>query len=348
MQASTDQNKQNIIVFGGCGFIGIHLAEQLLEQYPTATLYLADIRTAPTFIWPNSVQTAIAAGQIQILEIDVRQKISNTELPSTVAFIVNLAAVHKQPGHERHEYFDTNIPGAENVCAFAETIDCKEILFTSSIAVYGIDELNPESKNENSIPKPVSPYGQSKLTAESVHSAWANNSSDRRLIIARPGVIFGHGEGGNVTRMVKAVLHRYFVYIGNEKVRKAGGYVKELCRSMLWAQTQVTDKNILLYNFTMSPAPTIEDYATEISKVAGIKKFVPKAPYSLLYWTAYIIGKIGRLFGIHLSINHERITKLKQANNIEPDLLLQAGYQYQYNLHSALQDWKNQWPEDWK
>lgn len=341
-------DRQNIIIFGGCGFIGIHLAEQLLAEFPAATLYLADIKTAPVFPWPEPVTRAVNSGQIKILEIDVRKKIYHPALPTSANFIINLAAVHKQPGHERHEYFDTNIPGAEHVCEFAREIDCNEILFTSSIAVYGIDALNPESKNEDSIPKPVSPYGQSKLKAEGIHLAWAREQPERRLVIVRPGVIFGHGEDGNVTRMVKAVIHRYFFFIGNEQVRKAGGYVKELCRSLLWARNHMTDTNVLLYNFTMAPAPTIEEYVDAISQIAEIKKFVPKAPYGLLYSLAYVVGKIGKLLGINLSLNHERIIKLKQANDIEPKVLLNAGYTYQYNLNSAFSDWKSQWPEDWK
>ena len=34
--------------------------------------------------------------------------------------VFNFAAVHRTPGHEDHEYFETNINGAENVVAFAE------------------------------------------------------------------------------------------------------------------------------------------------------------------------------------------------------------------------------------
>ena len=54
--------------------------------------------------------------------------------------IFNFAAVHRTPGHEDHEYFETNIRGAENVVAFAEKWNIKKIVFTSSIAPYGAAE----------------------------------------------------------------------------------------------------------------------------------------------------------------------------------------------------------------
>ena len=49
-------------------------------------------------------------------------------------------------GHEDHEYFETNIRGAENVVAFAEKWNIKKIVFTSCIAPYGaVEELKKET-----------------------------------------------------------------------------------------------------------------------------------------------------------------------------------------------------------
>ena len=86
---------------------------------------------------------------------------------------------------------------------------------------YGTSEV---TKDESSLPVPACAYGGSKLAAEKIHLCWQNgDSADRHLVIVRPGVVFGPGEGGNVSRLVKAVLHRYFFYMGNKDTRKAGG-----------------------------------------------------------------------------------------------------------------------------
>ena len=122
--------------------------------------------------------------------------------------------------------------GAENVCSWADQVGCNRIIFTSSIAPYGPAE---EPKDEQSLTVPVTAYGSSKLAAEKIHIAWQHKDiEDRQLVIVRPGVVFGPGEGGNVSRMIKAVLHRYFFYMGNAQTRKAGIYVKELCHAMIW------------------------------------------------------------------------------------------------------------------
>lgn len=346
----TNSSSKIIVIFGGCGFIGIHLTAKFLDLYPNTTIYLADLNTSPTFTWPKVVNEAIENNKIKIVHTDVRKPISQNDLPNSTDLIVNLAAVHKQPGHEEHEYYDTNIPGAENISAWADQVNCKNIIFTSSIAVYGVDEINPQPKTEESIPMPVSPYGKSKHKAESIHKNWVSSQEDKRLLIVRPGVIFGHGEGGNVTRMINAILNRYFVFIGNEQVKKAGGYVKELCESIVWMMNHQNQNqtNVLLYNFTMSPAPTIIEYTKAITETAEIKRTIPKFPYTLLYFVAYIIGKVAKFFHINTPINAERIKKLKQANIIEPIVLLKSGYQYKFNLVSALKDWRTEWPDDWK
>lgn len=109
--------------------------------------------------------------------------------PTEDDVIFNFAAVHRTPGHEDHEYFETNILGAENVVAFAEKWNIKKIVFTSSIAPYGAAE---ELKKETTLPTPNTAYSISKLVAEKIHEKWQNgDAAHRQLTIVRPGVVFG-------------------------------------------------------------------------------------------------------------------------------------------------------------
>ena len=76
--------------------------------------------------------------QSVFVECDVRKSIEHlTFTPTSEDVIFNFAAVHRTPGHPDQAYFETNIRGAENVCAFAEKFGIKKIVFTSSIATYG-------------------------------------------------------------------------------------------------------------------------------------------------------------------------------------------------------------------
>lgn len=213
----------NYIITGGTGFIGTHLTNLLNKVHPDAKVWNLDIVKPGT---PNPVvknyKPAVKEGEklgSTWVECDVRKPIGNlpfTPTPEDVIF--NFAAVHRTPGHEDIEYFETNIRGAENVCAFAEKYGIRQMVFTSSIAPYGAAE---ELKTEETLPTPNTAYGISKLVAEKIHLTWQRGShtditdslspaerkertergSRRRLLIVRPGVVFGKGENGNFSRL---------------------------------------------------------------------------------------------------------------------------------------------------
>ncbi|MDH5753174.1 MAG: NAD(P)-dependent oxidoreductase [Deltaproteobacteria bacterium] len=336
----------NCVLFGGSGFIGLHLARHLLDSSLADKIWLADIRAPRGELFPANIQQMLASGKVEYLEVDVRRKIEHAGLPDRAELVVNLAAVHREPGHQPHEYYETNLYGAENVCAWAEEAGCLRVVFTSSIAPYGPSE---EPRDENSLPVPRTPYGGSKLAAEKIHLAWQRGAGERRLLIVRPGVVFGPGEGGNVTRLVRAVLGRYFVYTGNQGTRKAGGYVKELCRTITWALERLNNgpAGVILYNFTMNPPASVAEFVEGIQLTAGKRRLVPAVPYRLLLAGSYVIEALARPLGIRQPVSPVRVKKLVFSNHIRAAWLKSQGYDYQYTLEQALADWRDELPRDW-
>lgn len=327
------------VIFGGTGFIGSHLAAFLINNDLAEKVVLADIK-------PIRDDFSFDSNRVDYQVLDVRKPVSEWVLPESADLIANFAAVHREPGHELAEYYETNLPGADNVCAWADQVGCNNIIFTSSIAPYGPTE---HPKTEDSIPTPNSAYGGSKLAAEKIHLAWQGARAGRKLVIVRPGVVFGPGEGGNVTRLVQATLRRYFLYMGNRQTRKAGGYVKELVNTMFWALDKIPAQGgKFLYNFTMSKAPTVEEYVDTTCRVAGVKRVVPSVPHALLLAVSYVIDAIARPLAIKQPISPVRIRKLVRSTNIEPSVLRQEGYQYKYTLETAMQDWRNDRPDEWR
>ena len=136
----TERTFRRCVLFGGAGFIGTHFATHLLSSGRVEQVWLADFRLTSSAAWPRDLQAHQQNGRVHCVTLDVRQPISHPELPQEAELIVNLAAVHREPGHEPHEYFATNLPGADNVCAWAEQAKCMRMIFTSSIAPYGPTE----------------------------------------------------------------------------------------------------------------------------------------------------------------------------------------------------------------
>ena len=341
------KKSKSALIFGGTGFIGSFFAEYLLKNNIVSKIFLLDTEPINKKSCHYRKVKISQDNRIIYLNSDVRNSIKYLSIENVI-LIANFAAIHREPGHEDFEYFETNLLGAQNVCEFAEKIKCNQIIFSSSIAPYGPSEAQ---KNESSLPIPVSAYGSSKLVAEKIHQIWQEKDPKNRILqIVRPGVVFGPGEGGNVSRLIKAVLHRYFFYMGNRDTRKAGVYVKELCHAMWWELNRQKKKkqHVSLFNMTMNPGPSIQDYVMTVCKVAKIKRFIPAIPYRVLLIASHLIEFITKPFNIKHPFSPVRIKKLVRSNNILPTYLLENGYKYQYTLESAFLDWKKECPEEWQ
>jgi nucleoside-diphosphate-sugar epimerase len=335
------------VIFGGSGFIGSHYCRYLLSNELVRLVVMADLKPVCDMRFSCFLLPWIESGRIKFLSCDVRKDIGlQLGAIDDVSLVANFAAIHREPGHELHEYYETNILGARNVCRWVSSARCKQLIFTSSIAPYGAAEV---PRYETSIPVPETAYGGSKLAAEEIHKAWQVNSAGNNLIIIRPGVVFGPGEGGNVSRLIKAVLHRYFFFMGNKSTRKAGVYVKELCRALTWVVERTAhNPSETTFNMTMSPAPSMEDYVDNIIKVAGIKRFIASIPFSIMYPASFLVEGFAKIIGVNQPISPVRIKKLVKSNNIVPGYLKDSGYEFKYSLESALRDWREDMPSEWE
>ncbi|MBX6358528.1 MAG: NAD(P)-dependent oxidoreductase [Acidobacterium ailaaui] len=334
---------KRIVIFGGTGFIGTHTALRLLRSSTAEQILLVDVAPPRVASYTTELQQGLANNRVRFLQHDIRQPFSLPDFSPDVIF--NFAAVHREPGHQPHEYYETNLKGAAHVCAYAEATGCQRLVFTSSISPYGPTE---ESRDEDSLPVPETPYGGSKLVAEKIHIAWQVAAPGRKLLIVRPGVVFGPGEGGNVTRLVRSLVKGYFVYMGNRETRKAGGYVKELVNVFLFGLDALEQHHTgqLLLNFSMFPTPALQEYVSAICKSAGIRRRPFSVPRKLLLGISYPIEGVASIFGIKQPISPTRVRKLYRSTNIEARRLQEMGYRYQYTIEEAFADWRKDKPED--
>ena len=299
------------IIFGGSGFIGTHLAEDLKSQ--GYSVVIADL-VEP---FGNS---------FQFFQCDVRKRIE-IKMAHTPSLIFNLAAVHRTPGHTPGEYYETNVKGADNVTNWASENGIKKMIFTSSISVYG---PNTELLDESCSTAPVSDYGKSKLMAEEIHSQWqSEDAQNRSLVICRPAVVFGRGERGNFTRLAKALKGHYFFFPGGRETRKASGYVKDATRSLIFFAEK--DIKQIIYNFSFPRSYTIGEICDTF---CGISKY--SKPISI---PVAQVGKALSKVGGPLGSLGQRLLKLVFPTNIAPTKLQEFGFTWKYDLESALNDW---------
>ena len=330
---------RSIAIFGGSGFVSQHLIDLLNKTYKNLKIYILDIKKPSPIL-------LIKHSNIFYIKCDVRNKIFIDLV--NIDLIINLAAIHREPGHDYYEYFDTNIRGAENICTFAMQVNCLNIIFTSSISVYGGTNT---IKNEETVPCPSTAYGSSKLVAEKILIGWYNRDlKNHTLAILRPGVVFGKDENGNMSRLVKLIYKKLFFYMGNKDTCKAGIYVKELANQILWAhkkQLKNTLPKLVLFNSTMWPNPSISDYVSSVQKVSGLNRFIPNVPYLFLMFFGFVFNLLFLFIGKPNPFSTVRIRKLVSPNLIKPSFLIHHKYNSSFSLDSALMDWKKEDPEVW-
>lgn len=338
-------NVQSIAIFGGSGFIGTHLAEHVLRNGLAMKIYLVDRMPPKEFPYTQLLNRGLQSGQVKYIAGDVRHPISSTTFPERMEVIFNFAAVHREPGHKPVEYFETNLLGAENICAFATITGCPRIVFTSSISPYGPSD---ECKTEDSLPVPITAYGGSKLVAEKIHLGWSTARPGRKLLIIRPGVVFGPGEQGNVTRLIRSLAKGYFVYVGNRATRKSGGYVKELCSVIefgLNAQDR-TEQSQTLLNFSADPVPTLQQFVEAISNVLGTRPRGIDLPRPVMLNCSRLISFLARPLGVKHPLDPVRVQKLWNSTYVDPHRLREMGYVWKFTLESAFLDWQKDCPAD--
>ncbi|MDR1556376.1 MAG: NAD-dependent epimerase/dehydratase family protein [Tannerellaceae bacterium] len=312
----------NYLIFGGSGFIGTHTVNAIRESNPEAVIYNLDIEE-------NN-----HGGKSVYVSCNVEKEIAADIPVSPDDVILNLAAKLRTPGHPVHEYFETNIRGAENVCAFAERHGIRTIVFTSTMSVYGASE---ELKKETTLPMPSVPYGISKLAAEKIHLIWQAGDAGRRLIILRPAVVFGKGENGNFTRLYRGIRSYSFFYAGRRDTLKACIYVKDLVYFMLYRLEHCTAHSEL-FNCAYAPAFSVEQIVETMKKVTGMKRHIFRINGTLLILAATIIRSLG---GTGLGIHPARVKKLMVSTNICGKKMAASGYRFRYTFEEAVRDWYN-------
>jgi nucleoside-diphosphate-sugar epimerase len=270
------------------------------------------------------------------VQLDARADFDADGLADEDTVIYNLAAVHRTPGHPSEAYFETNVGGAHQIARFAARRGVRRVVFTSSIAVYGPRE---ERMDETAAPLPASSYGWSKLLAEGVFQDWARADPGRRLVIVRPAVIFGPGEGGNFTRLAAALRRRAFAYPGRRDTIKGCAYVKDLIESMEFALA--LDRPEFLYNLAYPEPYTIEAICEAFHRVGNLPRPFGSLPAGVLNLAARPFEGL-ELLGLNLGVNRARIAKLTRSTHVAPQELMNLGYEFRRDLAAALDDWRRE------
>jgi UDP-glucose 4-epimerase len=152
---------RKILVTGGAGFIGLHLVSRLLMD--GHSVVVLDNLSSGNF---QKLQKVASRGDFEFVRGDVRDRSAVNEASSSVDAVVHLAALVnvERSVADPMETHDVNVNGTLVILQESAKHGVKRFVFSSSAAVYGDCKELP--LKEDTEPKPMSPYGASKVSGE--------------------------------------------------------------------------------------------------------------------------------------------------------------------------------------
>lgn len=261
---------------------------------------------------------------------DVRDGRSVLEASRGMDVIVHLAAEHRDDVRPVSLYYDVNVEGAKRITEAAAANGIGKIVFTSSVALYG---LNAGIPSETSQAKPFNDYGRSKLMAEEVFNQWLDQDQSRSLVIVRPCVIFGENNRGNVYTLLRQIKSGRFFVVGSAKNKKSMAYIENVCQFLVGALYFGAGKH--LFNYADHPDLTTEDLITVACKTFGQKRPL-RIPLFLGMTGGYFFDLLASITGKRFPISAVRVRKFSANTQIGTKRLEELGWHPAFTLQDGL------------
>lgn len=156
-----------ILVTGGAGYIGSHMALKLLENNEKVVVFdnfsTGHIETIETLMKEGKDNFEFFEGDLLNLnDLNALFKGRNIEAVIHFAAFSLVEESTKNPA----KYYKNNVTGSINLLDAMHKYNVNKIVFSSTAATYGEPEEIPIK--ETSLQNPVNPYGTSKLTVEKI------------------------------------------------------------------------------------------------------------------------------------------------------------------------------------
>ncbi|MFO0809867.1 MAG: NAD-dependent epimerase/dehydratase family protein [Gemmataceae bacterium] len=265
----------NCLVTGAAGFIGSHLCEKLLRDGHT-------VRGTDAFIpyYPRSFKEANLAGLggrpgFEFLEADLRTADVN-ELTAGIEVVFHLAAM---PGLPRSWtdfdlYEGCNVTATQRLLASLQSSQSlKRFVYASTSSVYG----RYASGDETMPTRPISPYGVTKLAAENLCRAYAEEQ-ELPLVVLRYFSVYGPRQRPDMgyQKFVTALLRgEPIVVFGDGQQARGNTYIADCVEATALAAGATPGET---YNVGGGESVALWEVIRKLESLTGCKAMIERKP----------------------------------------------------------------------
>ncbi len=275
------ETKTRVVVTGAAGFIGSHLCERLLadghevvgidsfSDYYDRGRKEQNLERART-------SSSFALEELDLVDGDLRGPLTGARV---VFHLAGQPAVRPSWGSHFDRYVRDNILATQRLLEALRNADVERLVFAGSSSVYGDAEVFPTK--ESTLPRPISPYGMTKLAAEHLAFVYMRNFGIPSVSL-RYFTVYGPRQRPDMgfSRFMTALQNgeEIEVYGDGEQTREFT-YVSDAVDGTVKAATaDVAGQIVNLGGGSRVTVNRVLDTLDEISQIKARRRYMPAAP----------------------------------------------------------------------
>jgi len=232
---------KNILVTGSSGYIAKSFIERYTQNYNFQTFSLQ------------------------------KQRLQELQLKNIDTVLHAAALVHQQREYSYDNYYEINVKYPLSLAKKAKESGVKHFIFLSSVAVYGDQYSYITLESE---PRPVTPYGKSKLEAQNLLKELEDDAFC--VTILQIPMVYGKGAPGNIQRLIKLIKRLPILPFSGIENRRSMLYIGNLCFILESVIKERSSKTLLVADKeTLSTTLLIELIAQALKK----RRILIKVPF---------------------------------------------------------------------
>ena len=288
-----------VLITGVHGFVGSNLVKALSKDFE---IYGLDIVSperegvVKTFSWDDLDEVNGAGCMVNGFPVDFDA-------------IIHLAGkAHDTKNQSQAEaYFQVNTELTKRIYDYFLASSARRFVFFSSVKA-AADRVEGAYVDENVEPKPVGPYGESKIEAEryiqDILKIENGKLKDKETYILRPCMIHGPGNKGNLNLLYGVVKRGIPWPLGAFENKRTFTSIDNVCYIVHGLLTKEVESGI--YHINDDEAVSTNELIEIICSAMGKKAHIWRVPRGLMEG----IARIGGI--LHLPLNPERLRKLTE------------------------------------